>query len=48
MSGGVPERELDVRVVDEDVVDVVFEDGGFAVFVIRLLDKMGDRVVSRE
>ena len=30
LPGGVPERELDVDVVDEDVMDVVFEDGGFA------------------
>lgn len=30
LPGRVPERELDVRVVDEDVVDVVFEDGRFA------------------
>lgn len=27
---GVPEGELDVDVVDKDVVDVIFEDGGFA------------------
>lgn len=30
MPGCVPERELDVDVVDEDVMDVVLEDGGFA------------------
>lgn len=30
LSGGVPERELDVDVVDEDVVDVVLKDGWFA------------------
>ena len=30
LSGGVPERELDVHVVNEDVVDVVLEDGWFA------------------
>jgi hypothetical protein len=30
LAGGVPEGELHVDVVDEDVVDVVFEDGGFA------------------
>ena len=28
LAGRVPERELNVCVVDEDVVDVVFEDGG--------------------
>ena len=31
LSGCVPEREFDVDIVDEDVVDVVFEDGWFAV-----------------
>ena len=30
MAGGIPERELDVGVVDEDVVDVVLEDGRLA------------------
>ena len=30
LAGCVPERELDVGVVDEDVVDVILEDGGFA------------------
>ena len=30
LPGGVPERELDVDVVDEDIMDVVFENGGFA------------------
>ena len=34
MAGGVPERELDVFAVDEDIVDVVFEDGWFAVVVL--------------
>lgn len=29
LAGGVPEGELDVDVIDEDVVDVVFENGGF-------------------
>ena len=28
LAGSVPEGQLDVNVVDEDVVDVIFEDGG--------------------
>jgi hypothetical protein len=36
LAGRVPEGELDVDVVDEDVVDVVFEDGGFAAEMERL------------
>ena len=28
MAGGIPEGELDVDIVDENVVDIVFEDGG--------------------
>ena len=29
LAGGVPEGELDVDVVNENIVDVIFEDGGF-------------------
>lgn len=29
MAGGIPEGELDVDVIDEDIVDVIFEDGRF-------------------
>ena len=28
LAGGVPKGELDVDIIDKDVVDVVFEDGG--------------------
>ena len=28
LAGGVPERELDVDIINKDVVDVVFENGG--------------------
>lgn len=28
LARGIPEGELDVDIIDEDVVDVVFEDGG--------------------
>ena len=27
LAGGVPEGEFDVDIIDEDVVDIVFEDG---------------------
>jgi len=38
LPSSVPEGELDVVLIDEDVVDVVFEDCGFAVEVrCRLL-----------
>jgi hypothetical protein len=30
LTGSIPEGQLDVDIIDEDVVDVVFEDGGFA------------------
>ena len=28
LAGGIPQGELDVNIIDEDVVDVVFENGG--------------------
>ena len=28
LAGSIPEGQLDVNVIDEDVVDVVFKDGG--------------------
>lgn len=28
LASGIPKGELDVNVIDEDIVDVVFENGG--------------------
>lgn len=28
LAGGIPEGELDMDIIDENVMDVVFEDGG--------------------
>jgi hypothetical protein len=52
LPGGVPEREFDMDVVDENVVDVVFEDGGFARCLLdtafMYLDKRSVLLYGRE
>jgi len=48
LPGGVPEGELDVHVVDEDVVDVVFEDGWFAAIALAACSARCDALLRKE